>query len=92
MPASSSGTSPVVPPVASNRTGRYEPWKVPSGGGAAVQVTHNGGLSAFLSKDATTIYYTKHDGESPLWVMPVAGGPEQEVLPSVVDRTFEVRG
>jgi Tol biopolymer transport system component len=75
---------------ASSRTGRYEIWKVPSGGGTAVQVTQHGGLCAFPSKDGTNIYYTKHDGDSPLWVMPVTGGPEREVLPSVVERTFDV--
>src|SRR5262245_52794683 len=35
----------------SNRTGRDEVWKVPSAGGAPVQVTKRGGFAAFESSD-----------------------------------------
>ena len=35
----------------SNRTGRIEVWKVPAGGGNAVQVTRNGGLYGVESPD-----------------------------------------
>jgi Tol biopolymer transport system component len=75
---------------ASSRTGRQEVWKVPAAGGAAVQVTRNGGARAAASADGRQIYYTKHDGDAALWSMPVAGGDEREVLPSVVGRAFAV--
>ena len=75
---------------ASNRTGRQEVWKVPSGGGPAEQVTRNGGACVFPSADGTRIYYTKHDGDAALWTRPVAGGAEQQVLPSVNNRGFVV--
>jgi hypothetical protein len=75
---------------ASARTGRQEVWKVPPDGGPATQVTRNGGACAFPSADGTRIYYTKHDGDAVLWSMPVAGGEETQVLPSVVMRNFTV--
>ena len=75
---------------ASNRSGRQEVWKVPAAGGAAVQVTRNGGARAYPSADGTQIFYTKDDGDAALWSMPVAGGEEREVLPSVLYRNFAV--
>ena len=75
---------------ASSRTGRQEVWKVAPEGGPATQVTRNGGSCAFPSIDGARIYYTKHDGDAVLWSMPVAGGEEVEVLPSVVMRSFVV--
>jgi dipeptidyl aminopeptidase/acylaminoacyl peptidase len=75
---------------ASARTGRQEVWKVPPEGGPAAQVTRNGGACAFPSADGTRIYYTKHDGDAVLWSMPVTGGEETQVLPSVVMRNFTV--
>ncbi len=75
---------------ASSRTGRQEVWKVPPTGGPATQVTRNGGACAFPSADGARLYYTKHDGDAVLWSMPVAGGQETEVLPSVVMRNFVV--
>ena len=76
---------------ASNRTGRWEVWKVSAGGGKAVQVTRNGGETAFESPDGKSIYYTKGDYRSGgLWKMPVSGGEESQVLPSVVWRAFSL--
>ena len=75
---------------ASNRTGRQEVWKVPPSGGPATQVTRQGGACVHPSADGLRIYYTKHDGDALLWSMPVAGGQEAEVLPSVVQRNFAV--
>jgi Tol biopolymer transport system component len=74
----------------SDRTGRQEIWKVPATGGPAVQVTRNGGACVFASTDGTHIYYTKSDAGSALWTMPVAGGPERMVVPSVHSRNFVV--
>jgi Tol biopolymer transport system component/DNA-binding winged helix-turn-helix (wHTH) protein len=71
-----------------------EIWKVPADGGAAVQVTRKGGLMAFESRDGKTLYYTKHDMDEvgALWKMPVSGGEEELVIPSVVGRNFAVAG
>jgi Domain of unknown function (DUF5050) len=74
----------------SKRTGRYEVWKVSAEGGKAVQVTRNGGETAFESPDGKSIYYTKEYSSSALWKMPVSGGEEGQVLPSVVMRAFSL--
>lgn len=65
----------------STRTGRPEVWKIPSGGGAAVQVTRQGGLAAFESADRSWLYYAK-DMTRPtsIWRVPVDGGEETKVL------------
>jgi Tol biopolymer transport system component len=64
------------------RTGRSEVWKVPSGGGTSVQVTTNGGNKAYESLDGKFLYYWKKI-DSGLWKMPVSGGEESQVLPSL---------
>jgi len=72
---------------ASDRTGRIEVWKMPATGGAAVQVTHDGGGPALESVDGEFLYYQKFVGHSsqpgPLFRMPVKGGPEIQFLPRV---------
>jgi eukaryotic-like serine/threonine-protein kinase len=77
---------------ASTRTGRYEVWKVSAAGGEAVPVTHNGGGTAFESTDSKYLYYVKGDLLLPttLWRMPVNGGTEEQVLPSVFFRDFSL--
>jgi dipeptidyl aminopeptidase/acylaminoacyl peptidase len=73
---------------ASGRSSRYEVWKAPAGGGDAVQVTRNGGHVAFEALDGKSLYYTKGDDSTGLWNMPVSGGAEHQVLPSVARRAF----
>jgi Tol biopolymer transport system component len=72
----------------SKRTGRWEIWKVSAGGGEAVRVTRNGGDTAIESPDGKFLYYTKYYDSSGLWKMPVSGGEESPVLPSVFRRSF----
>jgi Tol biopolymer transport system component len=72
----------------SERTGRSEVWKVSAAGGEAVQVSRNGGETAFESADGKSIFYTNGDPSTGLWKMPVSGGEESQVLTSVVVRTF----
>jgi Tol biopolymer transport system component/predicted Ser/Thr protein kinase len=74
----------------SNRSGKNEIWRIPAAGGESVQVTDNGGYRAFESWDGKTLYYTKDPGLSsaPLFAKPLAGGPERQVLDSVVWRAF----
>jgi eukaryotic-like serine/threonine-protein kinase len=72
---------------ASQRSGRWETWRVPAGGGEAVRMTRTGGGTAFESSDGQSVYYVIHekdDWSGSLWKIPVSGGGESQVLPSVV--------
>ena len=70
----------------SNRTGRMEVWKVPSGGGTAVQVTKNGGYKPVESPDGKFIYYNKGQSFYDAWRIPVGGGEETPVLENLQSR------
>ena len=65
---------------ASNRSGRWEVWKVPADGGQAVQLTKNGGFAAFESHDRRFVYYAKGLTARGLWRVSVNGGDEASVL------------
>ena len=65
---------------ASNRDGTFQVWKAPSNGGAAVQVTKQGGFSPFESPDGQYVYYAKGRTVPGLWRVPVNGGVEEVVL------------
>jgi len=55
-------------------------WKVPLEGGQPAQLTHNGGFSAYESRDGQTVYYAKSRYENPeIWEMSTNGGPETRV-------------
>ena len=73
---------------ASKRTGQYEVWKVPAAGGEARRVTGKGGGPALESPSGKSIYYIKGDMSGSLWKMPLSGGEETQVLPSVNMRGF----
>lgn len=60
---------------ASDRTGRWQVWKMPVEGGDAVQVTQRGGFRNHLSTDGTWLYYTKPDTVG-IWQVPAEGGGE----------------
>jgi len=75
----------------SNRTGRYEIWKTPAGGGPATQVTTNGGHIARESLDGQMLFFTRTEElTTSLWRMPVSGNAndEEQVLPAVTGREF----
>jgi len=62
----------------SDRTGKRQIWKAPAEGGEAVQVTKQGGFSAFESPDGKFVYYTKDFREGGeftpgIWRTPVEG-------------------
>ncbi|HMB91255.1 MAG TPA: winged helix-turn-helix domain-containing protein [Rhodothermales bacterium] len=57
----------------SDRTGTWQIWKTPTGGGAAQQVTQDGGRLAVESYDGTALYITRF-GEPGLWSLPINGG------------------
>jgi Tol biopolymer transport system component/DNA-binding winged helix-turn-helix (wHTH) protein len=88
---------------ASNRTGRFEIWKRAAQGGQGMQLTHNGGWVAFESHDGRSLYYTNSNHNSGrqgeiftttktggLWVLPLGGGEEKQVVESVWYRAFAV--
>jgi DNA-binding winged helix-turn-helix (wHTH) protein len=68
---------------ASNRakdTLESQVWKVSLDTGRLVQVTRNGGFSAYESPDGKTLYYAKTRYTNPeIWQVPVAGGAETRV-------------
>jgi Tol biopolymer transport system component len=53
----------------SDRGGSRQIWKMPSQGGAAIQVTRDGADEAFLSPDELRLYFVK--GAQGVWVMPI---------------------
>jgi Tol biopolymer transport system component len=64
----------------SRQTGRAEIWRVAAEGGAAEQVTREGGSGALESPDGRTLYYRRGPV---LYARPVAGGPERTVIEGV---------
>jgi Tol biopolymer transport system component len=76
---------------ASDRTGRYELWRVPKEGGQAAQVTRSGGFAACESPDGKYIYYAKWlrlSQPQSLFRMP-AGGGEETPIPPKVDEAWD---
>ena len=57
----------------SDRTGTWQIWKIPIGGGMAQQVTQDGGRLARESYDGTALYFTRF-GKPGLWSLPLNGG------------------
>jgi Tol biopolymer transport system component len=66
---------------ASEKTGRLEVWKMASVGGAAVQVTREGGFVAEESGDGRFLFYSKN-GQDPttLWRKSLETGAEEQVV------------
>src|ERR1019366_3724382 len=65
---------------ASRRSGQMQIWKMPVGGGTAVQVTKSGGTAPVESPDGKWLYYVKDDGAAGLWRMPIESGGGEETL------------
>lgn len=74
----------------SNRTGRNEIWRAAAGGGAEVQLTHEGGDFPIESVDGRTLYYQRSLGASALLALPTAGGEERTILPCVPTWSYAV--
>ena len=62
-----------------DRSGRPEIMKVAREGGAAKQVTHQGGNLALESTDGKWLFYSKWVGHMTLWRMPISGGEESQI-------------
>ena len=67
---------------ASDRSGAWQLWKQPVSGGEARQITFNGGFAPQESADGQWLYFAKLDTGG-LFRIPVAGGGESSVLPSL---------
>jgi len=63
---------------ASRRSGEYQIWKVPAGGGEPIQITKQGGFSAKESEDGYLYYTADENGE--VRRTPLEGGEETPVL------------
>jgi Tol biopolymer transport system component len=74
----------------SNRGGDQQLWRIPSTGGPAVQFTREGGFAPALSPDKKYFYYLRSRATGGLRRIPVEGGIEEEILPSVRDRNWVV--
>ena len=65
---------------ASERSGRYEVWRVRADGKEDVQITGQGGFAPLESADGKTIYYAKTQFDRPeIWSVPSQGGEEKRV-------------
>jgi Tol biopolymer transport system component/DNA-binding winged helix-turn-helix (wHTH) protein len=64
---------------ASQRSGRNEVWKHSLETGKEVQVTAQGGFSAFESFDGKTVYFSRFD-QAGIWSIPSEGGAESVVV------------
>src|SRR5262245_11637217 len=65
----------------SNRTGRWEVYRIPRTGGTFVQVTRNGGVAATETLDRKWLYYAKNvSSPTSIRKVPVSGGEETKVL------------
>jgi len=78
----------------SGRSGKDQVWKVPAGGGTAVQITKQGGAYAVESPDGKFVYYSLESAEggdnTELRRVPVEGGEETRIIESVCPQDFSV--
>jgi Tol biopolymer transport system component/DNA-binding winged helix-turn-helix (wHTH) protein len=75
---------------ASDRTGDWQIWKMPSSGGTASQVTFGGGREPVVSWDGRRVYYAKTRPTQGIWAVPVEGGQEIQVVPRGRDLHFDI--
>jgi Tol biopolymer transport system component/DNA-binding winged helix-turn-helix (wHTH) protein len=65
----------------SRETGDVQVWKMPASGGPKIQVTKRGGYVPLESADGQYLYYCTP--QNALWRVPLGGGEEAKVLPTV---------
>jgi Tol biopolymer transport system component/DNA-binding winged helix-turn-helix (wHTH) protein len=66
----------------SEREAGVQIWRVPASGGSANRLTKTDGVAALESVDGKTLYFSKVSDPG-LWSLPLAGGTESKVLPSL---------
>ena len=64
----------------SNRGGRWQIWKMPAAGGAALPVTSDDGMIAGESPDGLWLYFTR-GYQAGLWRVSTSGGAVAQILP-----------
>jgi len=70
---------------ASDRTGRYEVWRVPSAGGPAQQITQDGGFAPIESADGKWLFYAKNQFPNPeIWEVALEGGGVEAPLRPII--------
>jgi len=75
----------------SDRAGAEEIWRIPATGGSEERVTHGGGGLAYESMDGKTLFFTRTlEADGPLFALPLAAGPERNVLQCVSSWGFAV--
>ena len=75
---------------ASDRTGDYQIWRMPSAGGTPEKMTRNGGEDPVISPDGRRLYYAKSPPVQGIWEIPLEGGPELNVVERGRSRSFDV--
>jgi Tol biopolymer transport system component len=77
---------------ASDRTGRWQIWKVAASGGRPLQVTHHGGYLCHESSDGKWLYFSK-DGHDSIWRIPASGlrNPPGEAEELVIGPPYKVQ-
>src|SRR5262249_55661651 len=68
---------------ASDRSGQWQVWRLRVGTGAMEQVSWTGGFAPLESPDGRYLYYSRGPSHQGLVRMPVAGGPEEIVVPDL---------
>jgi serine/threonine protein kinase len=58
-------------------------WRIPEAGGAEERITQGGGAFASESIDGRTLLFTRTFASSPLLALPLAGGPERQLVDCV---------
>jgi Tol biopolymer transport system component len=66
----------------SEREAGTQIWRLPASGGSANRLTKTDGVAALESVDGKTLYFSKVSDPG-LWSLPLAGGTESIVLPSL---------
>jgi Tol biopolymer transport system component len=73
----------------SDRGGGRDIWRVPAGGGPLTRVTHGGsGAVARETFDGSAIVYQTAEGDAPLVLLPLAGGPARQLVACVKSQGY----
>jgi len=72
----------------SNQTKRCEIWRTPWEGGQAERLTRDGGFKSYESLDGKSLYYTKQMDDMRIFMRPIAGGKERQILATAFPLDF----
>jgi Tol biopolymer transport system component len=75
---------------ASDRTGDWQIWKMPSSGGKPEQITWGGGRDPVVSWDGRRVYYAKSPPIQGIWAVPAEGGQEVQIVDRGTQLNFDV--